>query len=146
MIWILFIYFVVYILYTTFKNGEILYSLSHTAYVVQDKKWFCFTFWAVGLGVVYPLSLINVPLSILFTLGCFGVGLTPFYHSYGKWLHYGGGYLTEIVSQILVYLVNPWLLLPWIPYIFYYVFYPDDNTIFWAEIICFINIFGILLI
>ncbi len=84
MIWILFIYFVVYILYTTFKNGEILYSLSHTAYVVQDKKWFCFTFWAVGLGVVYPLSLINVPLSILFTLGCFGVGLTPFYHSYGN--------------------------------------------------------------
>ena len=146
MLWILFTYFIVYIVYATFKNGKILQSLSYTAYIVQDKRWFCFTFWLVGLGLVYPLSLVSVPLSILFVLGCFGVGLTPFYRTTGKWLHYGGGIISGITSQLLVYLVNPYLLIPWIPYLFYLIFYPDNNTPFWAEIICFINVFGILLI
>ena len=146
MIYILLLYLLIYILYSIFKNGKIINSLSQTAYIIQSKQIFCFTFWLVGIILVYPLSQISIPISLLFTIGIFGVGLTPFYRTNGKWLHYGGGILSGITSQLLVYLVNPYLLIPWIPYIFYYVFYPDDNTTFWAEIICFINIFGILLI
>ena len=146
MIYILLLYLLIYILYSIFKNGKTINSLSQTAYIIQSKQIFCFTFWLVGIILVYPLSQISIPISLLFTIGIFGVGLTPFYRANGKWLHYGGGILSGITSQLLVYLVNPYLLIPWIPYIFYYVFYPDDNTTFWAEIICFINIFGILLI
>lgn len=146
MIYILLLYLLIYIIYSIFKNGKTINSLSQTAYIIQSKQLFCFTFWLVGIILVYPLSQISISISLLFTIGIFGVGLTPFYRTTGKWLHYGGGILSGITSQLLVYLVNPYLLIPWIPYLFYLIFYPDNNTTFWAEIICFINVFGILLI
>lgn len=145
MIYILLIYLIFYILYFIKIDKRIPQSLSQTAYLLQDKKIFLYTFWSTGFILFYPLSLINIPLSLLFILGLLWVGISPWYKQYGKIIHYGGGYLTGITSQALVVLVNPLLLLLWIPYILYTIFIKDDSKTFWAEIVCFISIFAILL-
>lgn len=145
MIYILLIYLILYIIYFIKLDHRIPQSLSQTAYLMQGRKLFLYTFWSVGIILLYPLSLINIPLSLLFTLGLLCVGISPWYKQYGKIIHFAGGYLSGIVSQILVTLVNPWILLLWIPYILYAIFIKDDSKTFWAEIICFISIFIILL-
>lgn len=144
-IYILLIYLILYILYFIKLDHKIPKSLSHTAYLMQNKKFFLYTFWSIGIILLYPLSLINVPLSLLFTLGLLCVGISPWYKQYDKIAHFGGGYLSGITSQILVTLVNPWILLLWIPYIIYAIFTKDNNQTFWSEIVCFVSIFIILL-
>lgn len=145
MIYILLIYLIVYILYFIKLDHRIPQSLSQTAYLLNNKKIFLYTFWFTGIILFYPLSLISIPLSLLFTLGLLWVGISPNYKQYGKIIHFGGGYLSGVVSQILVTLVNPWLLLLWLPYIIYAIFIRDDSKTFWAEMVCFSSIFLILL-
>ena len=76
----------------------------------------------------------------------FLVGITPYYKTYGKKLHFFGGYISGISSQILVSIVNPLYLLFWIPYFLYLIFLKDSNSTFWAELVCFINLFLAILL
>lgn len=145
-IYILLAYLILYILYFVDKDNRIPKSLSDTAYLCKYKKTFLVTFWTAGIILFYPLSQISIPLSLLFTLGILLVGITPWYKNFNKPTHFVGGYLSGAVSQILVALVYPQLLLIWIPYILYAIFIKDDSKTFWAEIVCFANLFGILLI
>lgn len=145
MLYILLTYLILYILYFIKIDKKIPSSLSDTAYKCTHRKYFLITFWIVGFVLLYPLSQISIPLSLLFTLGVLLVGLTPWYKQYNKVTHYLGGYLSGAASQVLVALVNPWLLLLWIPYLIYALFIKDSSKTFWAEMVCFANTFMILL-
>ena len=146
MVYCLLIYMVFYILYCTKKNGKILISFSQTAYVLKNKNIFFITFWLVGLVLIFPLSQICTPFALIFSLGMFLVGISPYYKTYGKKLHFFGGYISGISSQILVSIVNPLYLLFWIPYFLYLIFLKDSNSTFWAELVCFINLFLAILL
>lgn len=146
MIYCLLFYMIFYILYCTNKNGKILLSFSQTAYILKNKNIFLITFWLIGLILIFPLSQINPLFALIFSLGMFLVGISPYYKTYSKKLHYFGGYISGISSQILVSIVNPLYLLFWIPYFLYLIFIKDSNSTFWAEFICFINLFLTILL
>ena len=144
MILFLLIYFIAYLIYCTIKNGKMLESFSQTAYVI-NKYQFLLTFWIIGFIMFYYISQIYIVLAILFTLGICLVGMSPCYHVINKYLHWFGGILSGVSSQIFVGLINPWLFLAWIPLVIYAIFNKKDDKIFWAEVICMVTLMLVLL-
>lgn len=145
MILALMVYMICYLTYCTIKKGQILESFSSTAYIVKSKYIYILTFLAIACVTSLPLSTINVPLCVMFVIGVVLVGMSPTYKSVNRYLHYTGGILAGISSQILVGIINPWLLLSWIPLIIYFLIDKRDDKVFWAEVICMITLMIILL-
>ena len=61
------------------------------------------------------------------------------------YVHTSAAILALISSQILVYLVNPLILLYWIPYLLVESIFKFNNFKFWAEVVMLLTIYSILL-
>ena len=97
-------------------------------------------------------SLHTLPPKYAYIAGMMSVGLlmvaaSPYYRTENKVLHYVGGYLFGMASQIVVALLIPWLLISWIlfPLVFIHKSWKENAT-FIAEGICYITLVGSLII
>lgn len=134
-----------YLTYMSIKAKEIPDSISETAYIA-DNQW-VFTIGILSFIVLTWASLVQKCspdteyLAFLTAAGLTSVALSPDYKTKHKIMHYGGGILALIASQLLIYLngaanlLYTWLLYPLT------LLFSRENWVFWAEIICVITIF-----
>lgn len=137
---------IAYLIYSTIRAKEIPDSISDTAYINSP------TAFAVFMGALTTaltpvlLETASEPskwAAFLTIVGLLMVHLTPKYKQENGAMHYAGGILAGIASQVLVAINTPAILLSWIAYI--PLFLADkDNRVFWAELICAANTFGFI--
>lgn len=136
-----------YIIYCTAKSKEIPDSISDTAYIGSPKAFtgaLCLT-----AATLFPVLLEEATegskwLAFLSIVGILMAGLTPNYKTKDSLIHYTGGILAGISSQALVALNQPNLLYTWAIYPLLYLL-NKENSVFWAEIICLITTFMMIL-
>lgn len=132
----------VYLIYTAIKAKEIPDSISDTAYVVKYTN--TFTIFILLLAALFVPSILEKSaentqfLAALTGAGLLGVAATPNYKTEGKLAHYGGGILSGVASQLLIYLNNPTPLYSWVLFPILALL-SKENSVFWAEIICIYN-------
>ena len=128
------------------KAKELPDSVSSFSYYVGDVR---FSLWATMTAAVLLFSSLHaLPpkqgyIAGLMSAGLLMVAASPRYRTENKVLHYVGGYLFGLASQVVVALVMPWLLTSWI--LFPLVFIRKDwkeNATFIAEGICYITLVG----
>lgn len=126
------------------KAKELPDSVSSFSYYVGDVR---FSLWTTTMAVVLLFSsLLALPPKQGYIAGLMSVGLlmvaaSPCYRTENKILHYVGGYLFGLTSQVVVALVMPWLLILWV--LFPLVFIRKDwkeNATFIAEGICYFTL------
>lgn len=118
-----FIIIFLYCAIITIKDREIPNSISQMVYSLSGKwKW---TFSAVLVTVAFMIvpQLMTVAmegyefLSFFVVAGILGVAVDPLVEGEKNILHYVSAMIMGISSQILVYNINPQLLLMWFPYV-----------------------------
>ena len=131
-------------------------SLSATYY--DTKEWFSICLF-LSSALMLPSVLDNTEesykfLPFLVFVGFFFVSASPDYqesHLVDR-VHMTNAYLAFICSQLWVYLINPLLLLVWIPIILYIIYYiirhkkncfKHTNIIFWSELVMLVTIYYI---
>lgn len=139
----------IYLSYMACKAQEIPDSISETAYIADNKTVFTtaiLAFISLICGALVQKCSDNTQfLAFLTSAGLTSVAFSPNYKTEHKIMHYGGGILTLIASQLaLIFnnsaqLLNTWFLFPIVA-----VFSPK-NWVFWAELICMITIFLFIL-
>lgn len=81
-----------------------------------------FSAWTTLLGLGLGILVVRVIpdkysiVGLLIGLGLILVAATPKYRRKGKVLHYVGGYLFGVTSQVAVVILCPWLLLFWLTF------------------------------
>lgn len=130
----------VVLIYATYRNGDILESISESAYLIPS--W-AFSIWIAIIGILMMPGVIDaLPekyrwIGFLSILGLFGVAASPYYRTESKLLHYGGGIICFISSTIITFILQPFLLLFWV--IAIPIFYTKNKSwLFFCEIICFV--------
>lgn len=132
------------------KAKELPDSVSSFSYYVGDVR---FSLWTTTMAAVLLFtSLHALPPKHAYIAGMMSVGLlmvavSPCYRTENKVLHYVGGYLFGLASQVVVALVMPWLLILWVlfPLVFIRKSWKENAT-FIAEGICYITLVGILIL
>lgn len=126
------------------KAKELPDSVSSFSYYVGDVR---FSLWTTTMAAVLLFtSLHALPPKQGYIAGLMSVGLlmvaaSPCYRTENKVLHYIGGYLFGLASQIVVALLIPWLLMLWV--LFPLVFIRNswkENATFIAEGICYLTL------
>lgn len=126
------------------KAKELPDSVSSFSYYVGDVR---FSLWATTMAAVLLFSSLHaLPPKQGYIAGLMSVGLlmvaaSPCYRTENKILHYVGGYLFGLTSQVVVALLIPWLLILWV--LFPLVFIRKDwkeNATFVAEAICYLTL------
>ncbi len=126
------------------KAKELPDSVSSFSYYVGDVR---FSLWATTMAAVLLFSSLHaLPPKQGYIAGLMSVGLlmvaaSPCYRTENKILHYVGGYLFGLTSQVVVALLMPWLLILWV--LFPLVFIRKDwkeNATFIAEAICYLTL------
>lgn len=112
-------------------------------YSLDEKHKWAFT------AVMFAVAFLIVPqmMTIASTIGCeflsyltivgiLGVGADPLVKGEKNIVHYTSAAIMGVSSQILVYLVEPYLLMLWIPYILYTLFMDDGRkNMFMGEMV-----------
>ena len=102
------------------RAGELPDSVSSFAYYVGALP---FSLWCVTMVLLLYVPIVQAMLpygdvgsaaGVLTLSGIMLVSASPYYRTENKVLHYAGGYLFGIASQVVVALLCPWLLLGWI--------------------------------
>ena len=132
------------------KAKELPDSVSSFSYYVGDVR---FSLWATMTAAILLSSSLHVlPPKHAYIAGLLSVGLlmvaaSPCYRTENKVLHYVGGYLFGLASQVVVALVMPWLLILWIlfPLVFIHKSWKENAT-FIAEGICYVTLIVSLII
>lgn len=132
------------------KAKELPDSVSSFSYYVGVIR---FSLWVAATGVILLFaSLYVLPSKYTYIGGVMSAGLlmvaaTPYYRTENKVLHYVGGYLFGLASQVVVALLTPWLLILWVlfPLIFIRKSWEENNT-FIAEGICYLSLVVSLII
>lgn len=132
------------------KAKELPDSVSSFSYYVGDVH---FSLWATMTAAILLFSSLHaLPPKHAYIAGMMSVGLlmvaaSPCYRTENKVLHYVGGYLFGLVSQIVVALLIPWLLILWVlfPLVFTRKSWKENAT-FIAEGICYTTLVGSLII
>lgn len=128
-----FIIIFLYCAIITIKDREIPNSISQMVYSLSGKwKW---TFSAVLVAVAFMIvpQLMTVAmegyefLSFFVVAGILGVAVDPLVEGKKNILHYVSAMIMGISSQILVYNINPQLLLMWFPYVIYTLMTDDGR-------------------
>jgi hypothetical protein len=132
------------------KAKELPDSVSSFSYYVGDVR---FSLWATMTAAILLFSSLHaLPPKHAYIAGMMSVGLlmvaaSPCYRTENKVLHYVGGYLFGLASQIVVALLITWLLILWV--LFPLVFIRKnwkENATFIAEGICYTTLVGSLII
>lgn len=138
-----------YLSYMTLKAKEIPDSISETAYIADNQAVFTIGILAftalIWFSLIQKCSPDTEYLAFLTAAGLTSVAFSPDYKTDHKIMHYGGGILALIASQLLIYFNHSANLL------FTWLFYPvlvatsPKNWVTWAEFICLITIFLFIL-
>ena len=121
-----------YCIFVAIKDKEIPNSISQTVYSLDNNhKWIFSAVMVIISFMILPQLLEVVPigyefLSYLTVLGIIGVGIDPLDKDKKNIIHYVSAIIMGVSSQILIYIMNPYLFLLWIPYIVY-TMYKDDG-------------------
>lgn len=128
-----FILIFLYCFAVTVKDGEMPNSISQMVYSL-DKKWkwtFSAVLFAVAFMIVPQLMTAAEPrytfLSFLTVGGILGVGADPLSKDEKNIVHYASAVVMGLATQALVFLLNPILLVTWMPYILYTLSNEDGN-------------------
>lgn len=132
-----------YIGYVTWKDKKIPFSISQTVHSLEDKyKWmFTILMFVVAMLISPQLFVLIQPfnyeiLAFMTALGLFGVGADPLDNDEKDILHYISAVIMGIASQMIVFIISPWLMLLWIPYVIYTMYMDDGRwNMMFAEII-----------
>lgn len=141
-----FIIIFLYCAIITVKDREMPNSISQIVYSLSEKwKW---TFSAVLVTVAFMIvpQLMTVVdeeyrfLSFFVVLGILGVAADPLVKGESNHVHYASAVIMGVSSQILVYIMNPYLLLLWFPYVVY-TFVTEDGrkNMFLGEMVMLTN-------
>lgn len=135
-----------YCLIIVLKNKEIPNSISQTVYSLPY-NWIFTLIMFISAFLIAPNLFEILPeaykfLAFLTIGGILGVGVDPLIKGDKNIVHYISAIIMGVSSQIIIYLLNPYLLLLWIPYIIY-TMYKEDGTknMFIAEMVMFISLF-----
>lgn len=161
MVLLSFLLIALYIIYFVIKYG-VPHSLSATYYSIAYKVAFSLVL-AVSAGLVLPTLLSITPvkyqfLAFLAIAGIMFVAAAPDYRNDDlvDYVHTGSAIFSLIISQILVFLISPYILMLWIPLILYIIIlwintkslnkvFSDYPIQFWGEIIMLLTIYYISL-
>lgn len=131
------------------KAKELPDSVSSFSYISGVKL---FVLWVIITSALLGYSVVGVLpehlgwLSFALAGGLLSVGASPLYRSENKVIHYFGGYLFGVVSQVIVFLLSPYWLLLWIIFPLVFVIKGwKENATFVSELICFVNLTACIL-
>ena len=142
MIYITLLIFLSYIIPVICKYG-LPTSISATYYTDIGKIWFAGTMILMGLTLL-PSLLDTYPHFLSFwacALLCF-VGAIPYSD---KIMHHVLAISSGVISQLIILLVNPWILLGWLLTIPIYLF-SKKYCLFFIEVWCILSIFILVMI
>lgn len=148
------IIFYSYVIAVVIKNKAIPIHLSQSFFILEHKFLFSICLLLIAFLALPPLLEIT-PISYQFLsfISCVSLGfiaLTPNYlDKYNGIIHKVAACIAVICSQILILLINPFLMISWFFYIFICLIISrikeitisQMNPLFWGEIIAFTNIF-----
>lgn len=138
-----------YVGYITWKDKRIPFSISQTVRSLDDENKWLFTVMMFTVAILIAPQLIEImspfgyePLAFITALGLIGVGSDPL----GGWdkdiIHYVSAVIMGVASQIIVWLVSPWLMLLWLPYVIYTMYMDDGRwNMMFAEMVMMIALF-----
>lgn len=122
-----------YIVYCIIKCRCIPESISATVYSLDNKnKWIYTIVILLSAFLIAPhlfaiTSTIGIEILAYFTIvGMLGVGACPLIYGEKNTLHYGCAILMGTSSQVISYLLCPYTMFLWIPYVVY-TLYMDDG-------------------
>lgn len=128
-----FIILFAYILYIIWKDKKIPVSISATVYSLDTKnKWIYTIVILLSAFLIAPhlftiTSTIGIEILAYFTIvGMLGVGACPLIYGEKNTLHYACAILMGSSSQIISYLLCPYTMFLWLPYVVY-TLYMDDG-------------------
>lgn len=145
------------------KRNGMPYSISDTFYSLEHKGWFGFSMVATALSLM-PSILDFTPnnyqfLAFLMCAGLMFVGAAPnFKKGLDRPVHIAGASIAGLCSQIWIALIQPYLLLLWIPFLIgvgikmkkvwdgnLWSSFTKCKPLFWAEAIAFTTVYTSLI-
>ena len=129
------------------KAKELPDSVSSFSYYVRFSLWATMTAAILLFSSLHALPPKQGYIAGMMSVGLLMVAASPCYRTENKVLHYVGGYLFGLASQIVVALLIPWLLILWVlfPLVFIRKSWKENAT-FIAEGICYITLVGSLIL
>ena len=132
-----------YIIYIIWKDKKIPQSISATVYSLDKKsKWLytIITFIVAFLIAPYLFeitSAIGIEILAYFTiLGMLGTGADPLVHGEKNIIHYSCAVLLGSSSQVISYLLCPYTMFLWLPYVVYTMYMEDGRwNMLFSEIV-----------
>lgn len=126
------------------KAKELPDSVSSFSYYIGD---ILFSLWIASVAslLLFPM-LHSLPTSLVFVGGLVSAGLlmvaaSPYYRTEWKVIHYFGGYLFGVGSQIVVAILETWLLCLWTVFPFIFIKHEwRENATFISEAICVLSL------
>ena len=122
-----------YIIYIIWKDKKIPQSISATVYSLDKKSKWLYTIVILSAAfLIAPYlfeitSAIGIEMVAYFTLvGILGVGVCPLIYGEKNTLHYVCAILMGASSQVISYLLCPYTMFLWLPYIIY-TLYMDNG-------------------
>lgn len=127
----------------TFKDKDIPNSISQIVYSLSEKWKWTFTLVMFLICFLIAPQLMTVAtkcgydfLGFLTLGGILGVGVDPLVKGNANVIHYTSAIVMGLSSQALVYIINPYLLFGWIPYILYTMYSEDGSkNMFLSEMV-----------
>lgn len=123
-----------YLGYIIYKDKKIPSSISQTIFSLNEKNRWVFTIimFIVAILIAPQLFTLMQPfdyeiLAFMTALGIFGVGADPLDADEKDIVHYVSSVIVGVPSQLMVYIINPWCLVLWIPYVIY-TLYTEDGS------------------
>ena len=120
------------------KNGRTPISVSSIAYIFPKGAFS--VVMAIYMLLTMPRTSEALPpgwefVGFLCFAGVLLVAASPYFRSEWRVMHYAGGIIYGILSQVIVAMICPWLLLGWLPLAAYLIYRPRTDTwALWAEI------------
>ena len=127
-----------YIIAGWHKNGRTPISVSSIAYIFPKGAFS--TVMAIYMLLTTPRTFEALPpgwefVGFLCFAGVLLVAASPYFRSEWRVMHYAGGIIYGILSQVIVAMICPYLLLGWLPLAAYLIYRPRTDTwALWAEI------------
>lgn len=126
------------------KAKELPDSVSSFSYYIGDIR---FSLWIASVAslLLFPM-LYALPTSLTIVGGLVSAGLlmvaaSPYYRTERKVIHYFGGYLFGVASQVVVAILEPWLLCLWTFFPFIFIKHEwRENATFISEAICVLSL------
>ena len=123
-----------YITYIIWKDKKIPQSISATVYSLDKKsKWLYTIIIFIVAFLIAPYlfeitSAIGIEILAYFTiLGMLGTGADPLVHGEKNIIHYSCAILMGSSSQVISYLLCPYTMFLWLPYVVYTLYMEDGR-------------------